>query len=143
MKIRVVNTPTGFVPETDDDYELKRKLKQGRTYELTIKEVRNPEFNRKFQAMVSLAWEYLPEDFRNKFGNRENFRYLTEIKAGFCDVIYDPVSNIVTYKAKSTAFDKMDESDFGKVYDGVLSVIMRDYLPHIDGNEFIEQIKWF
>lgn len=143
MKIRVVNTPTGFVPETDDDYVLKRKLKQGRTYELTIKEVRNPEFNRKFQAMVSLAWEYLPEEMQDKFGNRENFRYLTEIKAGFCDVIYDPIGNLVTYRAKSTAFDKMSESEFVDVYNGVLNVILRDYLPHINKTEFVELIKWF
>lgn len=143
MKIRIVNTPTGFVPETDADAELKRKLKIGKTFEVVIKEIRNPEFNRKFHAMIRVAWEYLPEAYQDKFGNIDNFRYMTEIKAGFCDVVYDPTSGRVIYRPKSTAFDKMTEADFEKVYNGVLNVILRDYLPNINNNEFIEQIKYF
>jgi len=143
MKIRLVNTPTGFQPETDDDAELKRKLKLGKTYEAVFKEVRNPLFNRKFHAMIRVAWEYLPEAYQDKFGNIDNFRYMTEIKAGFCDVVYDPTSGRVIYRPKSTAFDKMTEADFEKVYNGVLNVILRDYLPNINNDEFIEQIKYF
>lgn len=143
MKLRVINTPTGFVPETDDDFEVKRKLKVGNTYELTIKEVRNPLFNRKFHAMIRVAWDYLPEDMQNKFGNIDNFRYMTEIKAGFCEMVFDPVSGFVIYRPMSTAFDKMTESQFEKVYNGVLDVILRDYLPHINSDSFTEQIKWF
>ena len=143
MKIRLVNTPTGFQPETDDDAELKRKLKLGKTYEAVFKEVRNPLFNRKFHAMIRVAWEYLPEAYQDKFGNIDNFRYMTEIKAGFCDVVYDPTSGRDIYRPKSTAFDKMTEADFEKVYNGVLNVILRDYLPNINNNEFIEQIKYF
>lgn len=143
MKFNVVNTLAGLVPETDADLELKKKLKLGNTYEVSIKEVRNPEFNRKFQAMVTLAWDNLPDHMQQLFGNRENFRYLTEVKAGFCEVIYDPVGNFVTYKAKSTAFDKMTETEFEQVYNGVLNVITRDYLPHINKEAFNEQIKWF
>ena len=143
MKIRVVNTPTGFVPETDADAELKRKLKIGKTFEVVIKEIRNPEFNRKFHAMIRIAWEYLPEAYQKKFGNIDNFRYMTEIKAGFCDIVYDPTNGAVVYRPKSTAFDKMNETDFEKVYNGVLNIILRDYLPNINNDDFIEQIKWF
>ena len=143
MRIRLVNTPTGFVPETDDDAELKRKMKLGKTYEAVFKEVRNPEFNRKFHAMVRIAWEYLPEVYQEKFGNIDNFRYMTEIKAGFCEMIYDPTSGAVMYRPKSTAFDQMTESEFEKVYNGVLNVILRDYLPYINSETFVEQIKWF
>jgi len=143
MKLRVINTPTGFVPETDNDFEVKRKLKIGKTYELTIKEIRNPLFNRKFHAMIRIAWEYLPEDMQNKFGNIDNFRYMTEIKAGFCEMVFDPVSGIVSYRPMSTAFDNMDETQFENVYNGVLNIILRDYLHHINSNTFVEQIKWF
>lgn len=143
MKIRLVNTPTGFRPETDDDAELKRKLKLGKTYEVVIKEIRNPEFNRKFHAMVRVAWEYLPEAYQEKFGNIDNFRYMTEIKAGFCDMVYDPSSCVALYRPKSTSFDKMTEAEFEKVYNGVLNVILRDYLPNINNKEFVEQIKYF
>lgn len=143
MKFNVVNTPTGLVPETDADYEVKRKLKLGMTYEVSIKQVRNPEFNRKFHAMIRMAWENLPDEFQAKFGNVDNFRYMTEIKAGFFDVVYDPTSGAVLYRQKSTAFHKMSETEFEQVYNGVLNVIMRDYLPHISREDFNEQIKWF
>ena len=143
MKLRVINTPTGFVPETDDDFEVKRKLKIGNTYELTIKEVRNPLFNRKFHAMIRIAWEYLSEEMQNKFGNSDHFRYVLEIKAGFCEMVFDPVSGLVSYLPMSTAFDKMTESQFESVYNGVLNVILHDYLPHINSDTFVEQIKWF
>ena len=143
MKLRVINTPTGFIPETDDDSEVKRKLKLGKTFEIVIKEIRNPLFNRKFHAMIRVAWEYLPEVYQEKFGNIDNFRYMTEIKAGFCEMIYDPTSGAAMYRPKSTAFDKMNEQEFEQVYNGVLNVILRDYLPHISSEEFIENIKWF
>ena len=143
MKIRLVCTPTGFQPESDEDYEIKRKMKIGKVYEAVIKEIRNPLFNRKFHAMIRVAWDYLPEAFQDKFGNIDNFRYMMEIKAGFCEMVYDPTSGVVLYRPKSTAFDKMPEAEFEKVYNGVLNVILRDYLPNINNNEFIEQIKWF
>lgn len=143
MKFKVVNTTTGLVPETDEDFEIKRKLKTGATYEVSIKELRNPQFNRKFQAMITLAWEYLPEAYQDKFGSREHFRYMTEIKAGFCDMVYDPVSNLVTYRPQSTAFDKMSEQEFEQLYNGVLGVIVRDYVPVAVSSEMIEKLKWF
>lgn len=143
MKLRLVNTTSGFVCETDDDARKKRRLKLGSVYEVTIKESRNPRFHRKYMAMLSLAWEYLPELYQVKFGDRENFRYLSEIRAGFCDLIFDPVSNMATFKAKSIAFDKMSEDEFEKLYNAVLNVILRDYVPKDISGELIDKLKWF
>ena len=143
MKLRVVNTPTGFVPETDDDFEVKRKLKIGKTYEAVFKEVRNPLFNRKFHAMVRVAWEYLPEAYQDKFGNIDNFRYMTEIKAGFCDVVYDPTSGRVIYRPKSTAFDKMTEADFSDFYERAQDVIFNYFIPEVNRDDFEKQLRFF
>lgn len=143
MKIRVVNTPTGFVPETDADAELKRKLKIGSTFEVVIKEVRNPLFNRKFHAMIRIAWEYLSESDQAGFGNIDNFRYMMEVKAGFFDLMYDPRDGKAYYRAKSTAFDKMTEVEFEKVYNGVRDLIFRDYITNVRYEEFLDKLKWF
>lgn len=144
MKLRVVNTPTGFVCETDEDYEAKRKLKIGSTYEVTIKEMRNPLFNRKFFAMLRTAWEFLPEWEQAKYGdNQEMFRYAVEVKAGFCEMVYVPGSQNIVLRAKSIAFDKMTQADFEKVYNGVRDILIRDFVGAENENDFMEQIKWF
>ena len=144
MKLRVVNTPTGFVCETDEDYEAKRKLKIGSTYEVTIKEMRNPLFNRKFFAMLRVAWDFLPEWEREKYGNNPDmFRYAVEVKAGFCEMVYVPKSDNIVIKAKSIAFDKMNETDFEKVYNGVRDILIRDFVGSEHEDAFTEQIKWF
>jgi hypothetical protein len=144
MKLRVVNTPTGFVPETDDDAEIKRKLKRGATYEVTIKEVRNPLFNRKFFAMLNIAWDFLPEWEQAKYGNNQDmFRYAVEVKAGFCEMVYVPKSDNIVLRAKSIAFDKMSEQEFEKVYNGVREILIRDFIGTEHEVAFMEQIKWF
>ena len=144
MKLRVVNTPTGFVPETDEDAEVKRKLKRGATYEVNIKQVRNPMFNRKFHAMIRVGWEYLTEQQQEGFKhNIDYFRYHLEIESGFCDMVYDCVAQKVTYIPKSTAFDAMDEQTFERVYNGVRDLLIRRFVGAANEANFINEIKWF
>ena len=73
MKLMVINTPRGFVPYGDDDYEEKQKLKLGETYSVEIKVVRNLDFHRKYFALISYAWEFLTESETETFKTKENF----------------------------------------------------------------------
>jgi hypothetical protein len=123
MKLMVINTPRGFVPYGDDDYEEKQKLKLGETYSVEIKVVRNLYFHRKYFALVSYAWEFLTEAEVETFKTKENFRKYIEISAGHCEVIYHPRLQELVEVPKSISFGKMDNTAFDGLYRRVKDVV--------------------
>ena len=87
MKLQLLNTASGLIPCYDEDYDEKKKLKIGKTYEATIKLVRNPQFLRKYFALINCAWEYLTEAQQVFFkNNKEVFRKTIEVAAGHCEL---------------------------------------------------------
>ena len=57
MKILLQNTINGLVPLYPSDYDKKRELKLGETYEADIKRPRNIGHHKKFFALINLGWE--------------------------------------------------------------------------------------
>lgn len=141
MKIRLVNTSTGFVPETDEDYEVKRKMKIGRVYEATIKEVRNPKFLRMYFALIKCAWEYLTDAQRQFFyDNVDSFRKTVEIAAGHCEPVYNRTRNEWLDMPKSIAFDKMTESEFSVLYERVKDVLFTLFISNVNKDDFEKEL---
>ena len=144
MKLNVVNTATGFVPETDSDYEAKRKLKRGAVYEITVKEMRNPKFHRLYFSLINLSWEYLSEPQRAFFKEDVNaFRKTVEVAAGHFEPVYSVARQSWLEMPKSIAFDKLSESDFHDLYERVKDVIYQTFIPNVNKEEFEQQLKWF
>lgn len=123
MKLLVVNTPRGLIPCGDDDYDEKRKLKVGQTYQVEIRTVRNVDFHRKYFALIAYAWEFLNEREVEAFKTKEGFRKSVEIAAGH----YEPQYNIATgefdHVPKSISFGSMDNAEFSDLYKRVKDVI--------------------
>ena len=144
MKLRVVNTPTGFVPETDDDAELKRKLKIGKTFEVTITQVRNPRFHRLFFALLNCSWEFLTEEQQRFFhDSKEKFREALLLATGYSETFYDIKRHAWLEKPRSMAFGNMSESDFSNFYERAKDVIFRYFIAEARKDAFEEQLKWF
>ena len=144
MKIRVVNTPTGFVPETDADYEAKKKLKRGAVYEAVFREARNPRFHRLFFALLNCSWAYLTEEQQTFFkDNIDKFRDTLLIATGYTETFYDIGRNAWLEKPRSIAFDKMSESDFHDFYERAKDVIFNCFIKAELRDEFEQQLKWF
>ena len=144
MKMRVVNTASGFVPETDVDYEAKKKLKGGSTYEITIKEVRNPKFHRLYFSLINLSWEYISEQRRQFFHDDiEAYRKAVEIAAGHYEPVYSVARRMWLEMPKSIAFDKLSESDFHDLYERVKDVIVSLFIPDDVRDEFEKQLQWY
>lgn len=144
MKIRLVNTPTGFIPETDDDAELKRKLKIGNTFEATIREVRNPKFHRLFFALLNCSWEFLTEQQQEFFkNNKDKFRETLLIATGYTESFYDVKRQAWLEKPRSIAFGSMSEADFSNFYERAKDVIFNYFVPADRLDEFEQQLKWF
>jgi len=144
MKIRVVNTSTGFVPETDADHEAKKKLKIGATYEATFRELRNPKFHRLFFALLNCSWEFLTEQQQEFFkDNKDKFRETLLIATGYTETFYDIKRQAWLEKPRSMAFDSMSEADFSDFYERAKDVIFRYFIPSERLNEFENSLKWF
>jgi hypothetical protein len=143
MKINLLNTPHGLVPLYDDDYEEKKRLKNGEVYEAEIKLVRNYKFHKKFFALINAGFSLLPERTQNGFRSVEGFRAYATVAAGFYEVYYNPRLRQFVEVPKSLAFGSMDEAEFEKVYDAVKNVIWNLLEGRITEQQFEQTMSNF
>ena len=143
MKLYLVNAASGFKPVSEEDQELKRRLKTGEVYECEIRLARNYEFLKKAHALVGLAWEYLPERQTAGFRTKENFRKYLTVAAGFTDVFYSPITKSWQEAPRSWSFEKMSEEEFQEMYEAIYQVIFRIFGRYINEEEFQEKLSNF
>ena len=136
MRLLVVNTPRGLVPFGDDDYDQKKKLKIGETYNVDVKVARNIDFHRKYFALISYAWEFLNEKEVERFRDKDNFRKYIEIAAGHCEVIFHPRLQEFVEIPKSISFGSMDNTAFSDLYKRVKDVIFSIIGGRVSEKEF-------
>lgn len=123
MNINLLNTASGLVPASDDDYALKQKLKVGGIYQADIKIKRNYQFLKKAFSLLNAAWSLMDERQIASWRSKDGFRAYLTVASGFYDVYYNPRLQQFVEQPKSWAFDSMTEEDFGKLYDRMKDVI--------------------
>lgn len=139
MRLFVTNTMSGLIPNYDDDYEKKRMLKIGTTYEVDIREARNYEFHKKYFALINCSWEYLNEKQQLFFKNDiELYRKSMEVSAGHCNLIFNLNTKSWVEVPKSISFGKMDEFEFRELYENVKKSIFQ--IIKISENEFMSNL---
>jgi len=144
MELYLLNTSEGLKPMYDSDYDEKKKLKKGQTYKAKITLARNIDFHRKYFKLINLAWEYQNESVVEFFKHSvENFRKSVEMAAGFYDTIFSIPRKEWIEIPKSIAFDKMDEFEFGELYENVKRVLFQVFLKDISEEEFNNVLKDF
>lgn len=145
MKLNLIRrSDFSFVPATDEDMEKALKIKKGQAVEVTVKVLRNYKFHRKFFAMINTAYSFLTEPQREFFHNSVGgFRYTLEVAAGYYEEFYSVTRHEWIQKPKSIAFDKMDEAKFDKLYEDVVNVVFKIFLPNVDRDTFYEAMKDF
>ena len=119
MKILLQNTINGLLPLYGSDYDEKRKLKLGETYEAEIVRPRNVGFHRKFFALINLGWENTSMELPF-----EVYRKWVIMKAGYVQT-YDTGKGIL-YEAESIAFGSMPEDRFEVLFGRCLDIIIKD-----------------
>ncbi len=123
MKLNLLCTQQGLVPMYDEDYDLKKRLKVGQSYVADVKVARNVGFHRKYWALLNAAWSLLPERTSNGFRSLEGFRSYVIVAAGFYELYFNPRLKEFVEVPKSISFEKMDEVEFGELYDRSKDVI--------------------
>lgn len=118
MELLVKCTLSGLTPLYGSDFEEKKKLKIGETYKVKVSRPRNPEFHRKFFALINIAYEN--QEVTTVF----NYFYRWMIvQAGYYDVVTYPDGEI-TKEPKSISFAKMSQSEFEKIYKDMVQVVI-------------------
>jgi hypothetical protein len=121
-------------PAYDDDKEKFDKLKTGDIFKVSIKKVRNPKFHRKYFALINMVF-----DNQNKFENKDKLRDYLTIKSGFYDETFTDVGVLLT--PKSISFDKMDDFEFGELFDTTIKVIEKEF--GFDNESILEHLNDF
>lgn len=145
MKINLIRrSDFSFVPATDEDMEKALKIKKGQAVECSVKVLRNYKLLKKFWAMINTAFNFLSPAQREFFHDSvDGFRCTIEVAAGYYDEFYDVTRRAWIQKPKSIAFDKMDEAEFDKLYEDVVNIVFKLFLPHVDRDEFYNSMKDF
>ncbi len=121
------------------DQEELDKIANNSYIHVDIKKPRNPQFHRKFFAMLNVGFSLWNPTFDNDLAEKDydEFRKYCLIKAGFRYVVGYPDGE-VRVRAKSMSFANMDETEFSMVYNKVLDVLLHDVLKGIS-KEKLEQ----
>jgi hypothetical protein len=114
-----------------------RKFPAGEIYEVEIKRPRNLKFHRKAFALMQLAYEN-----QENYTEFDKFRRALVIEAGYFDDLR-LLDGATVREAKSLSFAKMDEDDFGKLYNALINTILRVVLPGVDRPELEAQVEQF
>lgn len=114
-----------------------RKFPAGEIYEIEIKRPRNLKFHRKAFALMQLAYEN-----QENYTEFDQFRRALVIEAGYFDDLR-LLDGTTVREAKSLSFAKMDEDDFGKLYNALINTILRVVLPGVDRPELEAQVEQF
>ncbi len=136
--LNLVKDLSGFKPLGTDDAELMRTIPLGSMIECEYTKKRNPQFHRKFFALLNMGYEYWTPAEAEWRGfkavkNFDVFREQVTILAGFREVTFN-LDGSVKVKAKSISFAKMDDTEFQDVYSKVLEVIWNKTLSTVFEN---------
>lgn len=119
----------------DSDYEVIKKLKLGQVYFFNVKKERNPNFHRKFFALVKMVYEN-----QDHYNNLDKLRKDLIVSAGFYDEHVTFFGETIQ-EAKSISFSRMEEDEFQELYNRVIDEIVKYF--HFDKQKILDHIEQF
>ena len=135
MKVYLLKTISGLIPSDAEAEEWFHKQKTGSVISAEVKQVRNPGFHKKMFALLNLAFEYwnpgdVSSEYKNPEKNFDRFRRDITILAGYHHAVVR-LDGSVRIEADSISFGSMDQETFDKLYQNVLTVVMKR-IPVLD-----------
>lgn len=140
-----------LLPSSEMDEEIINSMQDGCLYRVKISKVRNPQFHRKYFALLDVLYNFFtPQITRLANGmmpkkNRERFRKDLIIATGHYEMVVN-IKNDVRAEAKSISFASMDEVEFSALYNktinyGIQHIAVGKNRAEID--EWVDQIIGF
>lgn len=110
------------------------KLAFGSEVTCQIRQPRNPKFHRKFFSLLQLVF-----DNQERYKDFEQFRDEIVMRAGYFEE-HKHLTGKVSYRAKSLAYDSMDDIEFSQLYDACCEVIIQYFWNDITQAEIDEAV---
>lgn len=135
MEIMLIKAPQGFLyPESNEVAEKIARMKAGAMIRCEITQVRNPQFHRKFMALLRVgydAFELPTTEYRGYACQKdfEQFREDVTIAAGYYTTTFS-LSGTFRVRAKSIRFGRMSQENFERLYSQVANVLLEKVLRH-------------
>lgn len=104
-------------PADAESEEYLRSLAAGEVVRVKVWKPRNPQFHRKFFALLKLGF-----DNQNTYSNFDHWRRAVTIEAGFFEDL-KMLDGTTVREAKSISWGSMDELEFSRLYYAALDVI--------------------
>lgn len=135
MEVYFTKGPRGsLLPADDEQAALLDKIPQSALIKVSLSQVRNPKFHRKYFALLGYAyamWQDTqpPREYRGNpvVTSFERFRDEVTILAGHHEAVFS-VTGELRLQAKSVSFAKMDETAFERFYSTVIDVLLQKVL---------------
>jgi len=109
----------GLKPLNSEDEEKLKSLPLDWDGIVTLKHPRNYEFHKKYFALIKLGFEN-----QERYKNKDHYRYVMQMKAGFYESIETDKGTI--WLPKSISFGSMESHEFNDLYEKVLNEIADD-----------------
>jgi hypothetical protein len=126
MRIELEVTKDGTLKPATEDSRMQlreKKFRIGERVRCDIVRPRNPQFHRKFMAMLRASYAH-----QEGYDNFDKFRFAVLIAAGHCEDVLLP-GGLIASKPKSIDFASCSETEFEGVYEKALDALFRDFLP--------------
>ena len=137
-KIFIAKSQSGFLVPADAQAEaVVNKWKVGASYTLTYEQARNPKFHRLVFGVADMVIENAPETSYWHDKDAYSFIKAVELTHGFTDEMMD-CNGEVHLAPKSIAFENMDEAEFKKLFDALITEAAR--VLGISEGELLEQL---
>lgn len=119
MKIHLRKVSGGLYPVSEQDKEYVDKLKLGDIIHFDVKKLRNPDFHRKYFALLNFLYDHFEPVTGEK--NFSQFREDATILAGYYEQ-HVRLNGDTRTVAKSISFGAMSAEDFEKLYSNTINV---------------------
>lgn len=145
MEVSLIKLAQGaLAPADEHEAEKLRRLKLGALVKCEMTETRNPQFHRKFMALMRLGFESFnpPEATYKGYPVETDFDQFREdvtIAAGFF-VVHYRIDGSFRVRAKSISFGRMKQPQFELVYSAVANVLLRGVLVRYQNRAVLDNV---
>ena len=145
MKINVIKCAGGqLLPATDAEAERMTRFKTGETFEIDIKNARNPAFHRKVFSFMNFCFEHWQGVNEHQCEGKQFdvFRESLTVLAGYHESYY-VIDGSVRVVAQSISYAAMEQEEFERFYSAIISAAMKNVFKTDDQNVFNRLMSFF